>query len=67
MTLCEQVNEICGRQLCAKAARRKSDGARVFIGAGRCRTIAMYNQLIMAVRSVGGGIVRWNGKEREVV
>ena len=66
MTLCEQVNEICGRQLCTKAARRRSDGMRVFVGAGQCRTIAAYNLLISAVRSIGGGTVRWNGQEREV-
>ena len=66
MTLIEQVNEICGRQLCTKAARRKSDGARVFVGAGACRTIAAYNLLLGAVRQLGGGIVRWNDQEREV-
>jgi hypothetical protein len=66
MTLSDQVNEICGRNLCTKAARRKSDGARVFVGAGACRTIAAYNLLVSAVRQLGGGIVRWNGQEREV-
>ena len=66
MTLREQVNEICGRQLCTKAARRKSDGARVFVGAGQCRTISAYNLLLGAVRQLGGGVVRWNGQEREV-
>ena len=66
MTLCEQVNEICGRNLCTKAARRKSDGVCVFVGAGACRTIGAYNLLLGAVRQLGGGIVRWNGQEREV-
>ena len=66
MSLCEQVNEICGRQLCTKAARRRSDGARVFVGAGACRTISAYNLLLCAVRQLGGGVVRWNGLEREV-
>ena len=66
MNLCEQVNEICGRQLCMKAARRRSDGARVFVGTGACRTIGAYNLLLGAVRQLGGGIVRWNGHEREV-
>ena len=66
MNLCEQVNKIYGRQLCTKAARRKSDGARVFVGAGACRTIGAYNLLLGAVRQLGGGIVRWNGMEREV-
>ena len=66
MTLCDQVNEICGRQLCTKAARRRSDGARVFVGAGACRTISAYNLLLSAVRQLGGGVVRWNGQEWEV-
>ena len=63
MTLCDQVNEICGRQLCTKAARRRSDGARVFVGAGACRTISAYNLLLSAVRQLGGGVVRWDGQE----
>lgn len=67
MTLCEQVNELCGKALCSGVKKSRITGKRVFIGAGRCRTIAMYNQLIIAVRSVGGGVVRWNGQEREVV
>ena len=66
MTLREQVNEICGRDLCTKAVRRKSDGAIVFVGAGACRTIGAYNLLLSAVRQLGGGIVRWNDQEREV-
>ena len=66
MSMREQVNDICGRNLCTKAARRKSDGARVFEGAGACRTISAYNLLLCAVRQLGGGIVRWNGQEREV-
>jgi len=66
MTLREQVNEICGRQLCTKAVRRRSDGMRVFVGAGACRTISAYNLLLGAVRQLGGGIVRWNDQDREV-
>lgn len=66
MTLREQVNEICGRNLCTKAARRKSDGACIFVGAGSCRTISAYNLLLGAVRQLGGGIVRWNDQEMEV-
>ena len=66
MSLCEQGNDICGRNLCTKAARRRSDGARVFVGAGACRTIGAYNLLLCAVRQLGGGIVRWNGQDREV-
>lgn len=65
MTLREQVNDFCGKPLCVKAGRL-SDGTRVFVGAGQCRTIAAYNLLVSAVRQLGGGIVRWNDQEREV-
>lgn len=65
MTLKEQVNDFCGKPLCIKAGKL-SNGTRVFVGAGACRTIAAYNLLVSAVKSVGGGIVRWNGQDREV-
>ena len=66
MTICEQVNELCGKPLCSSVKRSRITGKRIFVGAGRCRCIAVYNQLLRAVEAVGGGVVRWNGQEREV-
>lgn len=66
MTLTEQVNEICGKTVCSSVKKSRITGKRVFIGAGQCRSIAAYNQLLRAVEALGGGVVRWNGQEREV-
>ena len=66
MTLCEQVNDICGKTLCSSVKKSRITGKCIFIGAGRCRTITMYNKLCGAVRTLGGGVVRWNDQEREV-
>ena len=66
MTLCEQVNDLCGKTLCSSVKKSRITGQRVFVGAGQCRSIAAYNKLVSAVRSMGGGVVRWNGQEREV-
>ena len=66
MTLFEQVNELCGKTLCSSVKKSRITGQRVFVGASQCRSIAAYNQLVGAVRQLGGGIVRWNDQEREV-
>lgn len=67
MTTAEQINDICGKELCTAVRRRRSDNALVVFGNGACRSLAHYNLLVKATREVlGTAIVKWNGQERVV-